>query len=253
MYDQLARFYDWEHRDFKEDLPLYLGFARGSAGPILDAACGTGRVLIPLAEAGHTVTGVDRSAGMLEIARAKVAGGHLERRVRLVHSDLRSVELHRRYGMALVAGTSFHDLLTVDDQRQALARLAEHLMPGGLLLIDLVNPSPEWLAAGDGTLVHQLTAPCPDPEGPDMLTKFMARATDFGSQTEKWLLIYDQAASGGVVKRFTFQMESRLLFRYEMQLLLEEAGFRIRDLYGGFDLEAYRSASPHMIFVAEKR
>lgn len=232
---------------------MYLGFAKSSAGPILDAGCGTGRVLLPLAEDGHIVTGVDASAGMLEIARAKVAERHLARKVQLVHSDLRTLELRRRYGMALVAGTSFHHLMSARDQRQALLRLAELLVPGGLLVIDLVNPSPEWLAAGDGTLVHQVTAPYPGPEGPDLLSKFMARTTDFGSQSERWLLIYDRTTPEGALTRYTFQMDSRLIFRYEMELLLEGAGFSTRDLYGDFDLGAYESASPHMIVVAERR
>ncbi len=252
VYNDLAQLYDWEHRDFRTDLQMYLGFARATTGPILDAACGTGRVLLPLAEAGHSVTGVDLSPAMLEIARSRLGKGPLARRIRLVCADLRSMELREQYAMALVALSSFHHLLSVDDQLQALGHLAQHLERGAPLILDLVNPTPEWLLAGDGTLVHQVTGGFPLPEGPDLLSKFVARACHFESQMEQSLLVYDQTNPEGAVTRRTFQMMTRFLFRYEAELLLSKAGFRSRDLYGDYDLGSYRASSPRMIFVAER-
>ncbi len=253
IYDRLAQFYDWEHRDFRDDFPLYLGYAKASSGPILDTGCGTGRVLLALAEAGHSVTGVDISPTMLKIAASKAERGPLAGRVRLARADLRALDLGESYGMALVALSSFHHLLTTDDQRDALRQLAAHLTRRGLLVIDLINPSPEWLAAGDATLVHQLSAPFPERDGPDTLSKFVARTTHFETQRERLLLIYDRTSPEGAVARHTFQMETRFLFRYEAELLLAETGFRLRDLYGGYDLESYQASSSRMILVAEKR
>ncbi len=253
MYDRLAQFYEWEHASFQDDLPLYLGFARTSAGPILDAACGTGRVSVPLAGQGHAVTGVDASAEMLAIARSKIDRRAIAGKVRLVQADLRTMELGEHYGMALVALGSFHHLLTIDDQRRALHRLASHLLPGGLLVVDLVNPSPEWLAAADGALVHQTTAPFPGPESPVQLSKFVARSSAFDTQTERLLLIYDLVDERGAVTRHSYQVSLRYLFRYEAELLLVETGFRLRDLYGDYDLEGYQASSPRMILVAERR
>ena len=252
-YDRLAQFYEWEHRDFREDLSLYLAFARASTGPILDAACGAGRLLIPLAEAGYSLTGVDSSQRMLELARSRLPELREPRRVHLVQGDLRTLELGDSFGMALVALGSFHHLMTAEDQRRALRSLAKHLKPGGLLLIDLVNPTPEWLAAGDGALVHQLTAPFPGPEGPDRMSKFVARTTRSEDQTEQSLLIYDQTSSDGAVTRHEFEMETRYLFRYEAEMLVSAASFRLRDIYGGYGPDTYRGGSPRMILVAERR
>lgn len=253
MYDRLAPFYEWEHHDFQDDIHLYLGYARASNGPILDAACGTGRVSIPLAEAGYGVTGVDSSQAMLALARAGLEKVAPAKRPPLVRADLRTVELKERFGLVLVTLGSFHHLLCLGDQRQALRRMAAHLAPGGLLVIDLVNPSPQWLAAGDGTLVHQLTAPYPGPDGPDTLTKLVARTTHFETQTERSQLIYDRTSPRGTVRRWSFLMETRLLFRYEAELLLEESGFLVRDLYGDYDLESYQASSPRMVIAAERR
>lgn len=63
-WDRFARLYDDDYGDFTADLDLYLPFAQRSGGPILEAMCGTGRVLVPLAQAGHTVVGLDISAAM---------------------------------------------------------------------------------------------------------------------------------------------------------------------------------------------
>src|SRR5216683_1095411 len=68
-YDSIAPFYDIEHAEFDEDLDMYRNFAELCGGKILELACGSGRLLLPLAREGYTLTGVDTSAGMLEIAR----------------------------------------------------------------------------------------------------------------------------------------------------------------------------------------
>ena len=155
--------------------------------------------------------------------------------------------------MALVALGSFHHLLTLADQRSALRRLGAHLVPSGLLVVDLVNPSPEWIAAGDGTVVHQLAGPFPERTGRDMLSKFVVRTTHFEAQRERVLLIYDRTGPDGAVTRQTFQMETRFIFRYEAELLLEEAGFHLREVCGDYDLDGYQASSLRMILVAEKQ
>ncbi|NTU82301.1 MAG: class I SAM-dependent methyltransferase, partial [Chloroflexales bacterium] len=68
-YDPFARYYDADFRDYLEDLPFYHELARRTGGPLLELMCGTGRVLLPLAEAGYSITGVDSSPAMLSIAR----------------------------------------------------------------------------------------------------------------------------------------------------------------------------------------
>ena len=88
---ELARLYDLDLADERSDIDLYLALARGAGGAILELACGSGRIALPLAAAGHAVTGVDRDPQMLERARlawaasgAQLAGGTLE----LVEADV---------------------------------------------------------------------------------------------------------------------------------------------------------------------
>jgi ubiquinone/menaquinone biosynthesis C-methylase UbiE len=127
----LARLYD--AFPFAADLSLYLELAAAQGGRVLDVACGSGRVLVPLAQAGHQVTGVDASAHMLAVAREKLvaAGSDAGANARLVQGDMRSFQLDERFDLAVIAVKSFAYLTERTDQEQTLARVAAHLRPGG--------------------------------------------------------------------------------------------------------------------------
>lgn len=231
---------------------MYAGLAKSRKGAVLDLACGTGRILIPLAAGGHKVTGLDNSPAMLDVARKRVAEARLGRRASLVLADMRRFALGRSFDLAIVPLGSFHHLASAKDQRSALASIAEHMLAGGLLVLDLVNPTPESLSAADGTLVHQLTAPFPGPDGPEVVIKLVARSLAFEIQTETQLVMYDRLSSDGSVTRVVVEMKMRYLFRYEAEMLVTAAGFRLRDLYGDYDFSPYGESSSRMILVAEK-
>ena len=78
FYQTIAPWYDLEFARFDADLELYLGYAGIVGGPILEPACGTGRLLVPLAEAGYSVLGVDSSPAMIEQARRRIAAAGAE-------------------------------------------------------------------------------------------------------------------------------------------------------------------------------
>ena len=133
---------------FTDDLAFYAGFAGTQGGPVLELGCGSGSILVPLARAGHHVVGVDTSSHMLALAREKLAsaGPEVAVRARLVQGDLRYLELSDRFDLAIIAVKSFAYLITRHDQQRALAAVGAHLRPGGLLAIDLLNPTPDWLS-----------------------------------------------------------------------------------------------------------
>src|SRR3954467_13568075 len=138
-FDRLARYYDWEHHDYDADIPLYLDFARRTGGPILELACGTGRLMVPLLESGERVVGIDSSAPMLDRARQAIGRAGLSGRATLHQADVRTLDLGQRFRLAIFGLDSFGLLLTIDDQLAALRRIYQHLEPGGLLVLDLSN------------------------------------------------------------------------------------------------------------------
>src|SRR5688500_17894646 len=95
-YRAIAEYYDPEnerHRILQEDVPFFLGQLPKERQSILELAVGTARAAIPLAQAGHSVVGVDYAPDMLEIARRKRDGvGLRDRDLRLVEADVAAPE-----------------------------------------------------------------------------------------------------------------------------------------------------------------
>ncbi|MBI4495137.1 MAG: class I SAM-dependent methyltransferase [Chloroflexi bacterium] len=249
LFAPIAPFYDWEHAGFQDDIPLYRAFARRCGGPVLELACGTGRVLLPLAEEVE-IEGLDASAAMLAIARAKLrAAGLKPERARVHQADLLSFQLGRRFGMAFIALDSFGLLLRRRDQVAALRRAREHLAEGGLLLVDVSNGN---LRGGgpSSEFSHQLSAPFP-PSG-HLLAKFIASETDVAEQLDTLTYFYDETLESGTVKRVVATLALRYFGRFELELLLEQGGFTVEELYGSYDLQPFGPTSERLIAVARR-
>src|SRR5437660_12620964 len=92
-YDLIAPFYDIEHAQFDEDVDMYQNFAELCTGPLLELACGSGRLLIPLASEGYTLTGVDTSEKMLSLAQERLQEAGVSSRVTLVQQYMSALEL----------------------------------------------------------------------------------------------------------------------------------------------------------------
>ena len=144
-----AQLYDWECRHVvgrtDQDVRFYLDVAARQAGPVLELACGTGRVTAPLAAAGHEVVGVDLDPVMLGAARAKYPD------LPLVCADMRRFTLHRRFPLVVIAYNGLQ-LLDPVGREQCLTCVREHLTPGGVLAFEVSDFSD---AAGgcDETLI----------------------------------------------------------------------------------------------------
>jgi SAM-dependent methyltransferase len=132
------------------DVEFYLDCARQYGSPILEIGAGTGRILIPLAAAGHELVGLDISAAMLAVAATKLkAQADVAGRTQLIEADMTDFDLQRHFPMIIVAARSFQHLLTPNEQRQALGCIHRHLVPGGHLVLDLFDPYFELLFAKD--------------------------------------------------------------------------------------------------------
>lgn len=246
-YDFLAHYYDADLRDYHEDLPFLREMARRTDGPLLELMCGTGRLLLPLAEAGFTITGVDSSPAMLAIARAHVEEAGLTDRVTLIEGDVRNVALPAAtFAMAFIGVNSFMHLETVRDQLACLSNVRHALQRHGLLIIDLFNPNPADLIREDNRLVlereYELNG--------RHVQKFVAIDSDAATQLSRVTYLYDEIDAEGRVTRRTLRLTLRWFYRYELEHLLARAGFMVRSVYGSYDLADYTSDSPRLIVVA---
>jgi len=147
-----AALYDFEYRRRRADINFYRRLAQdrrqfAPKGPILDLACGTGRLLLPLLRDGHTVVGLDRSASMLAAARRRIARLSATRRARglLVQADLRAFALRPRFVLAVAAFHSVQHIYAEADLQRFLRATRACLVPGGWFAFDVLPPDPAWI------------------------------------------------------------------------------------------------------------
>jgi SAM-dependent methyltransferase len=138
-----AELYDLSVPDWPGELDFYRRLAR-QAGPVLEVACGTGRVTIPLFDEGIEITGSDLDSPSLEVARRKRPGLHC------VEADMRMLDIKQIFALIIIPGHSFQAMLTPQDQLAALTAFRRHLLPGGTLVIHLDHQDVRWLAEVSG-------------------------------------------------------------------------------------------------------
>ncbi len=249
-YDVFARFYDLDTQDIDEDIAFWTNLARRSGGPVLEIACGTGRVLIPLAQAGFSVVGVDISPAMLAIARKKIATARLGPRVELIQVDALDLQLSRTFPLAIVALNSFGHFSEDGEPERALQRLAEHLAPGGMLALDLTNPVPGAFGDTTGVVIHDYTRPGPDPGW--QTVKLRSQALDPISQIVEVSGMYDEVGPKGEVRRTLADFALRYFYRNELRLLFERAGLAFETAYGNYELGPLDESSNRLIAIGRK-
>jgi SAM-dependent methyltransferase len=242
-YDPLADLYDLEYVH-DHDLPFWLALAKREGGPVVEWGAGTGRLAVPLADAGFNVTAAEISKNMLEKGRDK--GITIE----WVRGDMRDVTLGRRYGLAVCAFNSFLCLLSLDDELAFLRNAREYLEPGALLGIEVSAFSPEELAEVPGApaLRHDFTRELPQGR---TLERFSVSRYDAASQLLRMRLFYElYDPEGKLENKQLHGLTIRIVGRGELELMLRLAGFEVVAVYGGFEGEPYTAESDHLIALA---
>lgn len=249
--DLIAQYYDLLYAEQTDDLPLWLSLAEAGGGPVLELGCGTGRVLLPLAQAGHAVTGLELSTAALQAAQTKLRVLGPEAGVTLVQADMRQFALARRdFALALIPTNTLMHCLTTADQLACLRAVHDHLRPGGRVAIDLFHPDPQTLLEGDGRLYY--AGELVDEASGRRVHWSYSRQVQLDVQIQETTFLLDEIDEAGLVRRAALTFPLRYVHRYELELLLVAAGFEAVDLYGDYDLSPFRADSPRIILIAER-
>ena len=249
-----AETYDTRTESAPGEIDFYLAHARASGGPVLELACGTGRVTWPIARAGIPIVGLDLGTGMLDQAERKRAHETREtgERARFVHGDMTRFELSERFTLAIIPFRAFLMLLTIEQQRDALRCIGRHLVPGGRLIIDIFDPRLDLLVPGAfmprrevPDLVHPVT-------GNVVSVEVLERENDVVRQymTERWRF-REVTRDGTLVREEVERLELRWTYRYEMRHLLELCEYVVEE-----ELSDYLGSPPaygrEQIWVARR-
>jgi SAM-dependent methyltransferase len=255
-YAFVAELYDHvvPYRD-RQDVTFFVEAAQESGGPVLEVGCGTGRVLLPTARAGIEIVGLDLSSHMLDVCRERLLREpeDVQSRVELVQADMRSFELARTFNLVTVPFRPFQHLTTVDDQLSCLEQIHRHLADGGRLILDLFNPSLEFLTSDN---VGQELGDEPEfttPSGSRIVRRHRTVSRDLFNQINYVELIYYVTHPDGREERLVHSFPMRYLFRFEVEHLLARSGFQLEHIYADYDKSPYGSKYPgELVTIARK-
>lgn len=233
---------------------FYTALAQDTGGPVLEIACGTGRVSIPIAQAGFAVTGLDIVPGMLDQARRKSAGLP----VRWVEGDARAFDLGEQFRLIFLTGNAFQAFVTNDEQAALLQRVRAHLHDDGLFAFETRNPLLPNTRTREG-LFPLLETHNEEESRPSFMN------ADGHEVQESLTQVYDHVAQivhlTGIKRWHDGEEEHtrvirtalRYTFPQELVALLHYNEFTILRQYGDWNEEPLSATSPSILSVCRKR
>lgn len=241
-YRDFARAYDDYSRGVAGDVEFYLGLAR-EAGSVVELGVGTGRIAVPIAQAGIPVLGLDLEPSMLAIAREKAEAAGVGDRLTLREGDMRSFTLDAPVPLVTIPFRTFLHNLTTEDQLATLEACHRALVPGGRLALNVFNPDlrlmARWMERNASRWEPFNTWP-----------GFEARQ-DYTPTTQATTTLLRVRDEAGKWRKTSIRL--RYVHRYEMQHLLERSGFEVESLAGGFAGEPFEEGAPEMVWIARRR
>lgn len=237
---------DWRHHDLQndgllEDVEFFRHQVRRWGGPVLELACGTGRIAIPLARDGHRVVGLDLSESMLAGARRKAAQAGVA--VTWVRGDMRDFDLGERFKTILLGFNSICLLLTWRDLESMLRCVRRHLAEGGRFVVDVFNPDCRFLVRPADE--RRPWARYPDPDGSGEVEVSESNLYDDAAQVNRITLHYRLPDGSERTER----LDMRMYFPQELDALLHYNGFYVEARYGDYSLEPFGPGSRRQLLV----
>lgn len=233
-----AEFYDLEFSGRSHEVPFFLKHALAAGGPVLEVACGTGRITMPIARAGVDITGLDVSAPMIKQARKKSAAEGLE--IPWFVQDCRAIETGRKFSLIFSATNAMQHLQDLDSICAFLQSARAALAPGGTLILDVFNPDPAKLSRTAVTrYVHKRL---PQPDGGEIRVE---AASEYRSDTQ--ILHFDLFYLRGEQLLRTKQVNMRCFFPAELLALCRMNGLNVTQRIGDYDGTPFANGSSKQI------
>ncbi len=230
-YDPIASLYDRWNTSVVEDIDFYTEEAKLSGGPVLELGVGTGRIAVPIAQAGIPVIGIDSSAPMLERCHERAVKAGVAELLDLRLGDLRDPPLAEKVPLVISPFRAFLHLLSNEERLLTLTRINDLLGPDGRFVFDVFSPSSQDIAATHGRWIER------EPE--------IFERADW-DVAERRLTLRVRAPEGET------SMDLAWLPQPEWNELLEQSGFTVEACYGWFDRSPYDGGAD-MVFLASGR
>ena len=246
-YDTIADLYD-TYVPATYDIDFFLQETVKVKGEVLELMSGSGRVSLPLIQAGVKLTCVDISAQLNAIFKKKLDEAGLNADV--YQQDICDLDLPKKFERIIIPFHSFAHIISKGNQRKAMDRIYEHLTSGGTFICTLGNPAVRTKAV-DGQL--HLFRKYPLPEG--TLFLWIAETRDPVDpeiiQAMQFFEEYDKSCV--MTSKRLLELRFRLTGKEEFEDLAKLTGFRVKEFYGDYDHSEFQAEnSPAMIWILEK-
>lgn len=223
---------DGHHEAFQE---FYLDLARKyGAGGVVDIACGTGAVLLYLAEHGINVDGTDLSEEMCLVAQAKAKKLGLD--LNIIPADMTSFNSGKKYSLAIIARSGFMHLPDSRHQQAALRNIRDQLTDGGILTFNTFDPLPALQAMQMETSPedYSFRLEYVNSEGHRERIYNAVTYDPFSQQMHGNWKFETLDENGRVIGERIRPLRMRQTYRSEVFLLAELCGFEVLDIYRGY-------------------
>lgn len=249
-WDDYAPFYDWENARTlqRRDVAFWQRLAAAQDGPVLELGCGTGRIAVPVAQAGARIVGIDRSDEMLARARRRVRRARLQGRLSLVRGDIRDLPFTSRmkFSAVLAAYGILQSLTRERDLLRTFESVARVLRRGGLFAIDVVPDLPKWDEYRNRTSLS----------GRRGRHSTLTLVETVRQDRARGLTIFDQEyreRKGQQRQVHRFSLTFRTLSVPQLTRRLERAGFRILAVLGDYQGGPWDPRADVWIILAARR
>jgi len=222
-----------------EQVSFYDQLARSRPGAILELACGSGQLIVPIARTATRAVGLDNSPQMLEAARRRAATANSP--VQFVEADMRTFDLGELFSTILVARNSLLHLSALGDIAALFSSVRRHLTDDGVFAFDVFNPSVHALAreAGERYPVMRVSSP-----SHGELTVEGTNDYDAATQVNRATWFVSTATQRDA---WVSPLHLRSIFPQELLSLLAANGFRLARRDGDFGGSEFIGTSPRQV------
>ena len=255
-YHVIAKYYDGAYAAKQDlvDLPFYLDLAEQSSGPVLEIACGTGRVLLPVARKGIEICGIDNSRPMLEVLNQNLAHEPQEvrQRITVLEGDMRTFRLNRKFPLVMIPFRPMQHMFTVEDQVAALKTAAAHLTDTGTLAFDVFYPKFEMIWTRVGEEIPEMEW-SPESEPTKLVRRFFRKdAIDKINQIFSFTFVFRTYQAGALILEETEAFRLCYYTYPHLRALFLLAGLEPVAEYGTFARTPLDNSAEQMIFLLRK-
>jgi SAM-dependent methyltransferase len=247
--DEIDHIYrDGRHYDclFGEPhMPFWLGIVGTYGAPILELGCGTGKITIPIAEAGYEISGIDLSEAMLEYARTKAVNRSLPVNFQL--GDMADFTFAQRFKTIILPSNNLAHLMDYREAERCFSRVCEHLEDDGAFVIDAFVPALSILSKSPDEI--EMFSEYEDPDGGGRI-EVVAKGSYEGDTQIRRVTTLQRMPDNTEIEG---HLNMRMYFPQELEALLHYCGFEVVEKHGNYQKDRFSSKSIKQIIVAKKK